>query len=196
MSPPVKIVADERVPVGWFLTGQMIEWKNLAMNPTALEGNRIVTQIEKEVNSVLPTESAPRKAIPLTTGVLDYFPAALVEVAKVSVAGNEKHNPGQPMHHARSKSTDHADSIARHLLQRGSIDPDTGTRHSAELAWRALANLQQEMEDEGAPLARGAVTPERGGEYQEGYAAAVRVITRDPRFSVNVAEAIREASGL
>lgn len=105
---------------------------------------------------VLPRKSEERKAIPLTTGVLDYFPAALAEVAKVSRAGNDKHNPGQPLHHARGKSTDHADSIARHLLERGGIDPDTDQRHSAELAWRALANLQQELEDAGAPLARGA----------------------------------------
>lgn len=171
---------------------------------TDLEGLRAVTQIEKEVNrpanrpanNVLPTESAPRKAIPLTTGVLDYFPAALVEVAKVSVAGNEKHNPGQPMHHARAKSTDHADSIARHLLQRGSVDSDTGVRHSAELAWRALANLQQEMEDEGAPLARGAKEPDETSEWSQGYEMAVETISNDPRFSPPVAQAIRQASGL
>lgn len=112
-----------------------------------------------ELKEVLPTTSAGRKAIPLTTGVLDYFPAALVEVAKVSKAGNDKHNPGQPLHHSRSKSTDHADSIARHLLERGGVDPDTGVLHSAELAWRALALLQQELEDAGAPLARGARLP-------------------------------------
>jgi hypothetical protein len=96
------------------------------------------------------------------TGVLDYFPAALAEVAKVSKAGNDKHNPGQPMHHARGKSTDHADSLLRHLVDRGGIDPDTGVRHSAEVAWRALALLQQELEDAGAPLARGARVAEDG----------------------------------
>lgn len=110
--------------------------------------------------SSLPNESAARKALPLTTGVLDYFPDALIEVAKVSKAGNDKHNPGEPLHHSRNKSSDHADSIARHLLDRGGIDPDTNVRHSAELAWRALAMLQQELEDAGAPLARGATLPE------------------------------------
>jgi hypothetical protein len=111
----------------------------------------------------LPSESAERKSVPVTTGVLDYFPAAIAEVAKVSKAGNDKHNPGEPMHHARGKSTDHADSIGRHLMERGGIDPDTGVRHSAELAWRALALLQQELEDAGlAPLARGARVPEEG----------------------------------
>lgn len=115
------------------------------------EGNR-----EEKLRS-LPAGSAERKAVPITTGVLDYFPAALAEVAKVSKAGNDKHNPGQPLHHSRGKSPDHADSVARHLIERGGIDPDTGMRHSAEMAWRALALLQQELEDEGlAPLARGA----------------------------------------
>jgi hypothetical protein len=108
--------------------------------------------------TVLPAGSADRKAVPITSGVLDYFPAALAEVAKVSKAGNDKHNPGEPLHWSRGKSADHADSIARHLIERGGVDADTGVRHSAELAWRALALLQQELEDAGlAPLARGSV---------------------------------------
>lgn len=104
----------------------------------------------------LPTASEERKAIPLATGVLDYFPAALAEVAKVSKAGNDKHNPGEPLHWSRGKSTDQADAIARHLLERGGIDPETGQRFSAQLAWRALALLQIELEEAGeAPLSRG-----------------------------------------
>ena len=110
----------------------------------------------------LPTNSSERKQIPLTTGVLDYFPAALAEVAKVSVAGNEKHNPGEPLHWSRGKSTDQADCIARHLMERGGIDPETGLRYSAQLAWRALALLQIELEEAGlAPLARGATLEAR-----------------------------------
>lgn len=108
----------------------------------------------------LPQNSSERKAIPLTTGVLDYFPAALAEVAKVSKVGNDKHNPGEALHWSRGKSTDQADCIARHLMERGGIDPETGMRYSAQLAWRALALLQIELEEAGeAPLARGA-TPE------------------------------------
>lgn len=104
---------------------------------------------------VLPTDSKARKNIPLTTGVIDYFPAALVAVAEVSRVGNDKHNPGQPLHWARGKSNDQADAIGRHLIERGSIDPDTNLRHSAQLAWRALALLQEELELAGAPLSRG-----------------------------------------
>lgn len=107
--------------------------------------------------AVLPSDSKARKAIPVVTGVLDYFPAALAAVAEVSRVGNEKHNPGQPLHWSRGKSNDHADAIGRHLLERGGIDTENGNvRHSAQLAWRALALLQQELEDAGlAPLSRG-----------------------------------------
>lgn len=105
----------------------------------------------------LPTDSQARKDIPITTGVFDYFPDALAEIAKVSKAGNDKHNPGEPLHWTRGKSNDHADSIGRHLLERGGIDPDTGLRHTAQLAWRALALLQVELEEAGlAELPRGA----------------------------------------
>ena len=107
---------------------------------------------------LLPTDPQERKSIPLTSGVLDYFAAALIEVAKVSHQGNLQHNPGQPLHWARGKSTDQADTLVRHLLERGTVDTD-GMRHSAKLAWRALALLQLELEAEGAPLARGARLP-------------------------------------
>lgn len=108
----------------------------------------------KAEHSLLPTDARERKTFPIATGVLDYFPAALAEVAKVSFQGNEQHNPGQPLHWARSKSTDQADTIIRHFLERGTIDTD-GMRHSAKMAWRALALLQLELEAEGAPKARG-----------------------------------------
>lgn len=96
---------------------------------------------------ILPTDPAERKDIPITTGVLSYFPLAIAEVARVSKAGNDQHNPGQPLHWARGKSTDHHDCIGRHLIDRGTRDTD-GQRHSAKLAWRALAALQVELEQE------------------------------------------------
>jgi len=109
--------------------------------------------------SILPSDAKERKNFPIATGVLDYFPSALIEVAKVSFIGNQQHNPGQPLHWARGKSTDQDDTIIRHFMERGKLDTD-GVRHSAQLAWRALALLQLEMEAEGAPLARGARLPE------------------------------------
>jgi len=88
-----------------------------------------------------------RKQRPLARGVLDYFPDALMEVAHTSWAGNEQHNPGEELHWAKEKSTDHADCIIRHLMERGTRDSD-GISHTAKVAWRALALLQTEIEHE------------------------------------------------
>ncbi len=108
----------------------------------------------------LPTDAQARKAAPLAEGLLWYFPNALAAVAAVSKAGNDQHNPGQPMHHARGKSMDHADCILRHLVDAGTVDTD-GQRHSAKVAWRALALLQEELErEEGYPLPRNAWPPQ------------------------------------
>lgn len=96
--------------------------------------------------TTLPDEAKERKKYPVASGVLDYFPDALVAVARVSWEGNEQHNPGQPLHWARTKSTDTDDTIIRHFLQRGTLDDD-GQRHSAKMAWRALALLQLEIEE-------------------------------------------------
>jgi hypothetical protein len=69
---------------------------------------------------------------------------------------------GQPLHWARSKSGDEADAMLRHFLQRGSWDEieidgvKHRVRHSAMMAWRALALLQKEIEqDLGLPRSRG-----------------------------------------
>lgn len=94
-----------------------------------------------------PSDKTIRKNAPLAEGVLDYFKNALFEVARVSKQGNDQHNPGEKLHWARGKSTDHADCILRHLADRG-MDDEDGMRHSAKLAWRALALLQEELEEE------------------------------------------------
>jgi len=111
------------------------------------------------MNKLLPENAKDRKSIPLASGVLDYFTSALIEVAKVSQTGNDQHNPGQPLHWARGKSQDQADTMLRHFVERGTIDSD-GMRHSAKMAWRALAILQLELEAFGAPIARGAKVDE------------------------------------
>lgn len=101
----------------------------------------------QRVKNHFPVDSKQRKDRPICTGVLDYFPDALAEVAFASIRGNDKHSPGQHLHWERSKSTDHADCLVRHLADRGSMDYD-GVRHSAKVAWRALALLQEEIEGE------------------------------------------------
>ena len=88
-----------------------------------------------------------RKQTPIFTGVLNYFPDAIREVAKCSYVGQQQHNPDKPLAWDRSKSGDELDALTRHLLEAGTIDTD-GIRHSAKVAWRALANLQKEIEDD------------------------------------------------
>jgi hypothetical protein len=96
----------------------------------------------------VPKDAEARKRCPIATGVLDYFPDAIAEIAKVSFIGNEQHNPGMPLHWDRTKSKDEADALIRHFLERGTFDSHDGTRHSAKMAWRALALLQKELERE------------------------------------------------
>jgi hypothetical protein len=85
--------------------------------------------------------------------LLRAYPLTCSAVARVSKAGNDQHNPGQPLHWERSKSTDHEDCIARHLVDVRELDTD-GQPHAAKLVWRALAALQIELERDqakGAP---------------------------------------------
>tara|TARA_R100001510_G_scaffold52360_1_gene53009 strand:+ start:232 stop:606 length:375 start_codon:yes stop_codon:yes gene_type:complete len=111
--------------------------------------------MNKKIDYISGTETAYiRKQMPVYSGVLKYFPDAIREVAKVSYAGNEQHHPGKPLHWDRAKSSDELDALSRHLMEAGTIDTD-GQRHSAKVAWRALAYLQKELEKEGkAPLSK------------------------------------------
>ena len=95
----------------------------------------------------VPTEATVRKGLPVYSGVLMYFPDAILAIAELSRIGNDQHNPGQPLHWAKEKSKDHHDCILRHILDAGNLDSD-GVRHSAKVAWRALAALQIEIEAE------------------------------------------------
>jgi len=90
-------------------------------------------------------EAQLRKDTPVYSGVIKYFPLALQEVSRVSKAGNDQHHSGSPLHWDRSKSTDELDALTRHLIDAGKLDTD-GIRHSAKVAWRALANLEKELE--------------------------------------------------
>lgn len=112
----------------------------------------------------LPTDSKARKAIPLQNGCYDYFPDALAAVAMLSQAGNDKHNPGEPLHWSREKSSDHADCIARHQQERGKIDPEDGFLHDVKVAWRALAQAQLALEKQAKGLSGPLVYVEHPGE--------------------------------
>ena len=113
--------------------------------------------------SLFPEDSAERKTFPVYSGLLQYFPSALAAVAHHSHKGNEKHNPGQPLHHDRAKSDDEADALVRHLMEGDYVG----------MAWRALALLQKHEESKGAPIApaaRNARLPQSKPEQTDGLA--------------------------
>lgn len=92
-------------------------------------------------------DAKTRKQHPLHRGLFKYFPKACMAVANCSYVGNEQHNPGEEMHWAREKSSDHGDCILRHQMDAGTVDDD-GILHSTKVAWRALAQLELELEAE------------------------------------------------
>jgi hypothetical protein len=134
----------------------------------------------------LSTDSTARKDIPVYSGFVQYFPAAIAGAARHSKRGNDKHNPGQPLHHARGKSTDHEDCVERHLmdisdmeaaLKRGDVPIDKGDdsarsaivaallEEADALVWRSAALSQRLYEQYGnAPLAPAAVLPADAGQ--------------------------------
>lgn len=95
---------------------------------------------------MMTSDAEKRKRMPIYSGVLRYFPDAIAAVAACSQVGNDQHNPGKALHWDRAKSGDELDALTRHLMEAGTIDTD-GIRHSAKVAWRALANLQKEIEN-------------------------------------------------
>lgn len=100
----------------------------------------------------LPTDAKARKDIPLFRGLFRYFPDALCEIAELSRIGNEQHNAGEPLHWAKEKSTDEGDALLRHQLDVGTRDTDN-VRHATKVAWRALAQLQREIEADATAFA-------------------------------------------
>lgn len=109
-----------------------------------------------------------RKQRPVFSGVLKYFPDALMDIALVSYMGNQQHNPDKPLHWDRSKSQDEADALMRHLIQSGTRDTD-GMRHTTKVAWRALALLQKEIESEGSIIQPDSSLHEKGKQNVQGH---------------------------
>ena len=109
------------------------------------EERRGVQDIDVVYDEVKPTDkAADRKATPVFSGVLKYFPNALKEVSKCSKAGNDQHHPDKPLHWDMEKSKDEYDALTRHLIDH-TINPidDDGMLHLTKVAWRALAGLER-----------------------------------------------------
>ena len=94
---------------------------------------------ELEVPEILPENAALRKEIPIHTGFVKYFPDAIAAVAKQSYVGGLQHGQTlENLHWDRTKSTDHLDAMMRHIVEEDWV----------AVAWRAMANLQQKIEEE------------------------------------------------
>lgn len=127
--------------------------------------------------STLPDDAQGRKQRPVVSGVLRYFPDAIVALAEVSWAGNEQHHPGEPLHWDRDKSADEEDALGRHLMCAGTLDTD-GKRHTAKVAWRALAMLQKEIEAERGQVSVAETHPTVASAYPE-----LRAVIETPNAS-------------
>lgn len=100
----------------------------------------------------LPTDDAARKALPILTYLTEYFPDSTLAEVAVAVAGNEQHNPGEPLHWAREKSRDQLNTAFRHIWdhKRGTVKDTDGQYHLAKAIWRLKAELQLTIEAERA----------------------------------------------
>jgi len=100
----------------------------------------------EQLNNDITSKAQKRKATPVFSGVLKYFPNALKEVAKASKAGNDQHHPDKPLHWDMDKSKDEYDALTRHLIDH-TVNPmdDDGVLHLTKVAWRALAGLERHL---------------------------------------------------
>ena len=114
------------------------------MNHTGVQKVMMSVPDGLEFNKPYPINN--RKNYPMYEGLIKYFPDALMEVSNVSRIGNEQHHPGKPLHWDKSKSKDHLDALLRHMLEADELDDD-GVLHLSKVAWRALAALQEKLEN-------------------------------------------------
>jgi len=113
--------------------------------------------------SLYPENDKERKNTQVFKMRTRYFPKALREVTKVCVANNVRYNPDREpadINWARDKSKDQLGSLDRHITEREvdgkvfeAIDPAIAAKVGfdriyvmAEAAWRALAQLELDIE--------------------------------------------------
>lgn len=123
--------------------------------------------------------------VPLMTALIDVFPNALAALAKHTLYGSQKHNPGGTKHWAYHVSTHHVDACVGHLANRGIIDPESGVSHTVAAFWRAAAALETELIEGGAK-------PGRSVDFERG--AMERGITAGEALKAK-ADALREPDG-
>ena len=98
-----------------------------------------------------PGTKADAGKSPVLQGCFQYFPRALLEVARVSECGAKKYS-WKGWESVSDGINRYGNALGRHLLYEtteGAIDKDTGLLHAAQEAWNALARLElilREME--------------------------------------------------
>jgi hypothetical protein len=122
--------------------------------------------------SYIPEDDKARKMLPIWKFVTGYFPKAIREMTRVSVANNVRYNPEREpadINWARGKSPDQTGSAVRHLLE-AAIDGKVFEFTSPEVAkatgitkvyvlaeamWRIGAELEKTIEAEEAKKVEG-----------------------------------------
>ncbi len=90
---------------------------------------------KNNMKKILPDNPEARKAIPIFSGFVKYFPNAIAAVAKHSFIGQQQHHPDKPLHWDKSKSQDELDALMRHIIE----------EDWEAVAWRAMANLERKL---------------------------------------------------
>lgn len=115
--------------------------------PTRQQAEAMATIARRDAYDLFPGD---RKAYPVLTGALMYFPFAFAELAKLSARANEQHNPGEPVHWDYSKSIGDGNELVRHLMD--SLGPNPidaeGVHHDVKVLWRAAETVERRIRRE------------------------------------------------
>src|SRR3990167_4558838 len=117
--------------------------------PEKMKDNSLNSDIlpwEKDPNGYdlkTPGAKADAGKSPVMQGCLQYFPRALLEVAKVSLKGAEKYS-WKGWEKVVDGPTRYGNALSRHILAEaieGPYDSDTKELHAAQVAWNAFSRL-------------------------------------------------------
>ena len=116
------------------------DWDALRDNNVATK-SIVVERVStiKHIRSTITTDPTERKAIPIHTTLFKYWPDAVAALAECCVVGGAQHGQEvSELHWDRSRSGNELDAMMRHV-----IDKDW-----EQVAWRAMANLEKQLEKE------------------------------------------------
>lgn len=127
---------------------EMLRRHEAGMAPLAIKINTHRKPLPVSIQSTLPEgmKFDDGKA-PIRRGVLEYFPRAIIEIAKLSAKGAVKYDWGnwEKVHDAINR---YGDAELRHICEAaayGPTDEETGMLHAVHEAWCALAVLEKKL---------------------------------------------------